>query len=524
MTYLISQLWLYLLCAGLLGLLLGWVIWGWWGRRLIADARADHERERLALEQRFEADRVSLQEERAAAFLARDDALKVKASLIGELEGERKAGAEAKAEIGRLTQADLAARGEYERNLAALEEQIELERSTAAEARKAVDAIRIDMRQQVEEKEEALNTAETVNETLRARLQKIEADAQLAKAALQESLEAERNAKTSLQADLQRDRAELGKIKDAANEVQAEMSRQIQAKQAALVTAENAASAAKRDVEAARHELTRFKDETAKANDETLKTMEQSLNDERRSKAALEAELRRERAELSAAKDAIDEARVEVSRHVQEKQTAIAAAQSEAKLKAEMAEGEIARLRSVAGRAGATSDEIERLRSQLSAISTRGEGDRAEAERLRRELVDAQERERNLDAELARLRKLLSERETVSAKPAGKPAFTTDAPRPVSLYDRRPEIIDDLKEVKGIGPVMERILNENGCYHFKQLANFSARDIEWISQALGSFPDRIERDDWVDQAKALYVEKYGQRHDVGEVRTLETVS
>ena len=84
--------------------------------------------------------------------------------------------------------------------------------------------------------------------------------------------------------------------------------------------------------------------------------------------------------------------------------------------------------------------------------------------------------------------------------------------------------MDDLKQVKGIGPVMERILNENGCYHFKQLANFSRRDMEWISQALGSFPDRIERDNWIGQAQALYAKKYGQRHDLGAVRTLEQVS
>lgn len=99
---------------------------------------------------------------------------------------------------------------------------------------------------------------------------------------------------------------------------------------------------------------------------------------------------------------------------------------------------------------------------------------------------------------------------TKSEKSSTSKKFVTDAPRPASLYQSRPSDVDDLKKVKGIGPVMERILNENGCYHFKQLANFSQKDIEWISAAIATFPDRIERDRWVEQAQSLYHEKYGK--------------
>ncbi|MBX2805105.1 MAG: BON domain-containing protein, partial [Hyphomicrobiales bacterium] len=91
--------------------------------------------------------------------------------------------------------------------------------------------------------------------------------------------------------------------------------------------------------------------------------------------------------------------------------------------------------------------------------------------------------------------------------------FTTDAPKPASLYESRPTEVDDLKQVKGIGPVMERILNEHGCYHFKQLANFSEQDIEWVSATIDTFPDRITRDRWVEQAQELYYEKYGENCD-----------
>jgi len=533
MTYLISQLWIYLLCSGLLGLLLGWVIWGWTSRRYLADARAEHERERLSLQQAFDTERAGFVDDRNMAFGARDDLLKERVSLIGHLDGERKASAEAKAQIDRLTQAEMAARGDFERKLTSMQQQLETERSTAAEAKNAVESIRADAQHELQDKQTALA--------------KVTSD------------------KAALQAELQRERQALSQTKGAIEEVRADMSRQLQTKQAAVVSAENAANAAKRDVESSRGELARVKTEAVKAHDDTLKGMERSLNEERRAKAALEGELRTERRELSEAKDTIDEVRADMNRQLQTKQAALVAAESEAKRQVEASRSEIVSLRARGETANTQTNkaeveqvrqamqrkideqrrataaaegersrlfnsereakaEVERLRSQLSAMSGKGQGESAEAVRLRRELEEARERQNGLEAELARLRSQLNQREAANTKAAASAKFTTDAPRPATLFDRRPDVVDDLKEVKGIGPVMERILNENGCYHFKQLANFSKRDIEWISAALGSFPDRIERDDWVSQAQTLYFKKYGRRHDVGEVRTLETVS
>ena len=61
---------------------------------------------------------------------------------------------------------------------------------------------------------------------------------------------------------------------------------------------------------------------------------------------------------------------------------------------------------------------------------------------------------------------------------------------------------DDLKKVSGIGPVIEKKLNELGIYHFSQIADFNDRDIELVNNAI-DFPGRIERDEWLDQAKTL---------------------
>ncbi len=65
---------------------------------------------------------------------------------------------------------------------------------------------------------------------------------------------------------------------------------------------------------------------------------------------------------------------------------------------------------------------------------------------------------------------------------------------------------DDLKKISGVGPVLEGKLNELGIFHYWQVAELSAEEIASIDEAL-SFKGRIERDDWVAQAKNLEDEK-----------------
>lgn len=63
--------------------------------------------------------------------------------------------------------------------------------------------------------------------------------------------------------------------------------------------------------------------------------------------------------------------------------------------------------------------------------------------------------------------------------------------------DRR----DDLKQIFGIGPVTEKALNDLGITSYSQLADLKRHDIETIADALQIFPGRIERDDWVGNAR-----------------------
>ena len=59
---------------------------------------------------------------------------------------------------------------------------------------------------------------------------------------------------------------------------------------------------------------------------------------------------------------------------------------------------------------------------------------------------------------------------------------------------------DKLTEINGIGPVIEGKLNGLGITTFKQIAEFTAEDIERIDTEL-NFKGRIEREEWVAQAK-----------------------
>lgn len=60
---------------------------------------------------------------------------------------------------------------------------------------------------------------------------------------------------------------------------------------------------------------------------------------------------------------------------------------------------------------------------------------------------------------------------------------------------------DDLKQLFGIGPVTEKALNELGITSYSQLAYLKKHEIEKIASALQIVPGRIERDDWVGNAR-----------------------
>ena len=74
------------------------------------------------------------------------------------------------------------------------------------------------------------------------------------------------------------------------------------------------------------------------------------------------------------------------------------------------------------------------------------------------------------------------------------------------IYTQPPKEYDDLKRISGIAVVLEARLNDYGVYTFKQIMEWKPEAIEEFSHLL-TFKDRIERDDWISQAKFFYNEK-----------------
>lgn len=68
---------------------------------------------------------------------------------------------------------------------------------------------------------------------------------------------------------------------------------------------------------------------------------------------------------------------------------------------------------------------------------------------------------------------------------------------------------DDLKDIAGVGPFLERKLHSLGIYTYRQVANFTKEDITKVNELIEFFPGRIDRDNWVDQAKKFHDKKYG---------------
>jgi NADH-quinone oxidoreductase subunit E len=101
-----------------------------------------------------------------------------------------------------------------------------------------------------------------------------------------------------------------------------------------------------------------------------------------------------------------------------------------------------------------------------------------------------------------------------AAAVAGKPSLE-DKNRPAGI--EKPAAVDDLKLISGVGPKIEGTLNELGIYTYAQVASWKKAEREWVDGYL-NFKGRIERDDWVKQAKALakggeaeYIKVFGKK-------------
>ena len=62
---------------------------------------------------------------------------------------------------------------------------------------------------------------------------------------------------------------------------------------------------------------------------------------------------------------------------------------------------------------------------------------------------------------------------------------------------------DDLKQISGVGPVLEKTLNSIGIFKFEQVSKMQSEEYNLLDSLTKSFPGRAERDNWASQATDL---------------------
>lgn len=75
----------------------------------------------------------------------------------------------------------------------------------------------------------------------------------------------------------------------------------------------------------------------------------------------------------------------------------------------------------------------------------------------------------------------------------------------------RPNHVDDLTKIDGLGAFTEKKLNEIGIFTYEQIAAWDADTVNQVTQAIEFIPGRIEKDHWVQQAIQL------QKHEVSNL-------
>lgn len=136
---------------------------------------------------------------------------------------------------------------------------------------------------------------------------------------------------------------------------------------------------------------------------------------------------------------------------------------------------------------------------RITALDAAVAAERADLGALRREVAASRkahagcgEREEQLERRIAELQSRLEVTERQREEAA--PGWLLTAPQ-----GRK----DDLKAIRGVGPILERGLNQLGIFHFHQLARMTSRDIHWIAGRISAFPGLNKRYRWADQARGM---------------------
>ncbi len=190
---------------------------------------------------------------------------------------------------------------------------------------------------------------------------------------------------------------------------------------------------------------------------------------------------------------------------------AAAAADTAASEQQAAAQAEVARLKAEEEAAAETMRARQEAAEAEAAAKAAAEAEAAEAEAARvKAEAEAAEAARAKAAEES----AAAEAAAAAATPAadhgipdydgdGKLEGTEEGTRPAGLDAPRDGKADDLKQIKGIGPKLEKLCNSLGFWHFDQVAAWSSDEVAWVDANLEGIKGRVTRDKWVEQAGVL---------------------
>ncbi len=164
---------------------------------------------------------------------------------------------------------------------------------------------------------------------------------------------------------------------------------------------------------------------------------------------------------------------------------------------------------------GGDTDEVAELRAELITVRETANRSRThllkleeELEAVRLRVADLEREDAASDEEFSEAAHVLSLYEPHLAKYDDE--WAAADPDLGVILARRPERPDDLTQIRGVGSVNQEFLNQHGVFYFQQIADWTKHNIDQFNELL-AFKGRIEREDWVAQAKLLATQTPGRK-------------
>jgi len=170
------------------------------------------------------------------------------------------------------------------------------------------------------------------------------------------------------------------------------------------------------------------------------------------------------------------------------------------------------------------SNKIQLLHDELNTVQETQKTTQASSSDIKQDYFELQAKLNDRETKLDLVKQeLLSQKETATSMEKELQAIqaqVTTSPandlnmelaksnRPVWILEEPDGVRNNLQLIKGIGPVMEKLLNEIGIFHYNQLARMNESDCLWVSDRIRTFPKRIKRDRWQQQAVELDLDQH----------------